>query len=290
MIQLDELQKLPVDRISLGYAEDGAFIIPGLAVITTTECNLHCKLCVQKTSYIKGKMFRFPQLKAWLDEVFEIADYVIKLSLGGGEPLINSDLTEILLYLNNYRNRIGSLRIVTNATILPNEDLIQASAITKCNWLLADYPVKNRLSEIVTLLENNNIEYQARDYRSATPYMDGWVDFGDFKTKHERHGVCPRINQYINLVDGKLFACGMEGVFMQVDEKAAFDRCRDSSIDLENHNETVSFKREKLISARQKGSVDLCEYCNGNDADCPRFTPGEQLTPQELVEIRKSEM
>lgn len=292
MIELDKLSSLPIDEIPSGYMQDGMFVIPGLSVMVTTQCNLHCKLCSQKTSYIKAKSFSLSRIKLWIDEVFKMADYVVKLGLGGGEPLMNQELADILLYLENYRDRIGSLRIVTNATIVPDKKILNASTAANCNYLLDDYPVENKLSEIIAELEKYNIKYSVRDYRSVTPYMGGWVDYGDFKTRQDEasEDACPRKGLYIDLCDGKLFVCGIERVFMEIAEPSIIDACRSDYIDLESHGGTACEKRDQLMNIWKKDRLVSCDYCNGRNVDSPRFPPGEQLTPEELAEIKKVEI
>lgn len=291
MTTLNEMAKLPIDTIPRGFTKDGKFIIPGLSMLITTECNLHCKLCSQKTSYIEAKRFSMEQIKLWIDEVFHIADYIVKLGLGGGEPLMNPVLADIVQYLNNYRSRIGSLRIVTNSTIIPSKELLIASKATQSSYLLNDYPVKNKLANIISVLEENNIEYSVRDYRSVDPYMGGWVDYGKFDRVHTIENPdkgCPRKSQYVDMYDGKLFACGVERVFMDMHMENGGGGCEGDFIELDNGFLNVQDKRRCLMDIWNKDILASCKYCNGRKTDSPRFAPGEQLTSQELIDIKKT--
>ena len=57
-------------------------------------------------------------------------------------------------------------------------------------------------------------------------------------------------------------------------------------VDLFDDTLTVNEQREKIAAIYQKKSLVACAYCNGMHEDSPRFQPGQQLTKEELEQIK----
>lgn len=56
-----------------------------------------------------------------MDNLFSVEDRIFSVGILGGEPIINKQLPEIILYLQeNYGDRIGEIFVITNGTILPD--------------------------------------------------------------------------------------------------------------------------------------------------------------------------
>ena len=55
-------------------------------------------------------------------------DYIVAYEILGGEPLINGELADMIRQIGDrYGNRIGNIGIITNGTLLPDEQLIEIS-------------------------------------------------------------------------------------------------------------------------------------------------------------------
>ena len=59
-----------------------------------------------------------------MNALFAVADRVFSIGILGGEPIINKNLAKMINFLDeNNGNRIGEISLITNATIMPNEEL-----------------------------------------------------------------------------------------------------------------------------------------------------------------------
>lgn len=79
------------------------YMIPGIAhpnygrVIVTSNCNLVCEMCT-----FPGKKHIDPSLELVKHWIKEMHDFGIKeIDIGGGEPFLRKDLTEIAQYIND---------------------------------------------------------------------------------------------------------------------------------------------------------------------------------------------
>lgn len=94
-------------------------------------CNLRCKHCYQE-SYTPADMD--------LDTLFKVANEIIKaltmwnmygrISLTGGEPFVSKHLFELLDFFDK-NERIVSIDILTNGTLITDEDVIKLKKISK---------------------------------------------------------------------------------------------------------------------------------------------------------------
>jgi molybdenum cofactor biosynthesis enzyme MoaA len=82
---------------------------------------------------------------------FEIVDTVSIFNIGGGEPLLNKCLPEFISFVGTYRQRIQKrFEVVTNGTIVPNDDLLQALCDNDAFVLLDDYgPNRSKNAQVV---------------------------------------------------------------------------------------------------------------------------------------------
>lgn len=132
----------------------------------TTRCTFNCRYCNIFIPYYKERTdYTFEQIKKNVDMLFHNIDYVFKYQLIGGEPLLHKDLSQILLYLyENYKERIGMIRIVTNGGIVPDVELVDAMKACKCYVLLSNYthsiPYKEKYEQVKSTLLDNGIKFR----------------------------------------------------------------------------------------------------------------------------------
>lgn len=78
------------------------------------ECTLNCKMCYVKDS---GNELSFEQIKKLLDQ---IKNYKIRLEIMGGEPLIRSDITNIISYAKA-KAKVPFVSLYTNGIHITHE-------------------------------------------------------------------------------------------------------------------------------------------------------------------------
>lgn len=101
-----------------------------VSVDLTRQCNLRCLHCRNRTSVDHSRQLDFRTLAAVIDDVAAMG--VFRLAFSGGEPLLRSDLPEIIEYAVG-RN-IPRVFVSTNGTLLDQQ------------WLTRLHAVRNRLT------------------------------------------------------------------------------------------------------------------------------------------------
>ena len=154
--------------------------IPYMDFSITTKCTLQCKYCTQWQPYIKNKRnFTLDEIDMWLKKMYDNIDECIFVTILGGEPFLHPQLGELLRLFVEYRKRgkIKLLRLVTNGTITPPDDIIKFCADNKIYILVSDYG--NVL--------NNNMKIQRKELfakmdKWSCDYFYGenatWIDLG----------------------------------------------------------------------------------------------------------------
>lgn len=158
------------------YVRD-QIVIDRIEMIMTTYCTLNCEKCISYIPYQAKKHFPLEQLTDDIDLLFSKVDYVKKLKLLGGEGFIYPYLKEYVTYIhNNYSEQIGEIRIGTNGTVFPPEDILQICREKEIIVDISDYtcavPDLCKLDDVVKLLKTHAIRYDIK--RSG----EKWLDMG----------------------------------------------------------------------------------------------------------------
>lgn len=243
-----------------------------LAVHTavTTRCTLKCKHCNMFVPYYKNYIeYSFEELKRNIDLLFKSVDYVFAYQFLGGEPLLNPELVKVIEYIGeHYKDRIGSIEIVTNGTIVPNESLRQISRKYNVTYLISDYSnsvhYQDRLDRVVSCLKENGV-------KSNLNSSLNWLDFGfpehpcSFEEENIQKHMLACGPEFHGLNDGKFFYCH---VAWSADKAGLFPLNPTDYIDLDE------LSRENRVSILEhcqgnisNGYVGLCSVCGGCGKD-----------------------
>ena len=272
-----------------------------ISLDVTHRCNLKCKLCAAHVPYFREPWHpTYEYLTKTVDKMFELIPEMDRLVIAGGEPLIRTDIVDFFKYLLPYKDRIYSrVEIITNGSILPRKELLEVcQKFTReegqgqgIYFIVDNYgpELSPKLYEIGDLLTQYNIPHELRDYYKDL-HCDGWVDFGDFSLKRspeegkklfQKCALPSKLNFCIKIIDGRIdpgsqsLHCMRLGLF---DEPSEYINLFDDI--------SVEEKREKLLSWYNMETLHACQYCDGMCEDSKRFQPAEQLTAEEIREIR----
>lgn len=149
--------------------------IPYMDFSITTLCSLSCKDCTEWIPYLKEKkIFSFDEIKKWLDNLFNNIEYVYFITILGGEPFLNPELYKIVKYLLYLQSvgYIGYIRIVTNGTIVPKDNVIKLLSESDVLVNISGYKnTGNNIKKLVEIFNQNNVKYfYANDFK--------WTDLG----------------------------------------------------------------------------------------------------------------
>jgi hypothetical protein len=266
-----------------------------VTIFVTLKCTLKCRLCVTYSPYYKTPFH--PEKEYFfkcIDRYFEIVDHVGLISLNGGEPLIRSDLDEIVKYLYRYNDRFDRIEIITNGTIIPPENLLKAIRLfgNQFEILIDDYGTdisKNagKAYEAFSSLEEARV--RLRDYHSKDAHCGGWVDLGVSKNCIKKSDIeakavfdkCayPKRDFCISMAHGKLWACMPT---RRLDELGLVSSLDEEVFDLFDSNIPDEVLCERIKNLYNAKCLSACAYCNGMCDDSERFKAGEQIINEKL--------
>ena len=268
----------------------------GLSV--TLVCNLKCKLCAAYSPYqTKKTTIDIGDLKKTMARCFEVASFVEQFGITGGEPMLHPDLPELFEDMYFYLDKIGEVRIFTNGTVVPKEDLlfVLKKYGKKFSFLIDDYGshLSTKIPEITKVLDDFGIAYVVRDYWSEDLHCGGWVDFGDVRErKHSREGALElyskcafpnKLHFCFTIYGGIMRPCGPIGRRLALGLPVS----ENEYVNLFDDEVSVEKQREKIRNIYNATYFETCAYCNGMCDDSQRFKPAEQLTTDEVAEIRQ---
>lgn len=260
-------------------------VAKNFSLFITQKCTMNCKLCVAAAPYIENPIHTpLEMVRKEIEKFFEVWDFSERVELVGGEPLMHPQILEIAKEVFKYSDKFDNMRITTNATILPSDDLCEF--ISSCDkfvdFCVDDYgEYSKNLEQLTRKLEKYDIPYRIDVYHGEEQRFGGWVDFGDFTLINDddianvRWLACPnRTANCIRVNQGKCFLCSYAVSLYYVKKILPSDG---SYLDLFDDTMTVQEKKE-LVSKFYSFTIEACRYCKGYDSESERFPgPPEQV-------------
>lgn len=242
----------------------------------TSRCTLKCKHCNMFMPYYKEHVdYTAKDILEDLELLFRHVDYIVAYEILGGEPLINGELADMIRQIGDrYGNRIGNIGIITNGTLLPDEQLIEISKKYNVKYDFSDYTdvvdYKKRFDSAVKIVSDAGLGYSVN--RSLR-----WCDFGfpvnnrmyDFDKVREHMLSCGPIFHGLN--DGKYYYFH---VSWSADKAKLLKNVSDDYIDLRTLDDDDRAKEAILEHSNgnmAKGFVKLCKICGGCGNDNTEF-------------------
>ena len=147
--------------LSLDYVE----------VTVTKACNLKCHSCRHLMPYYdKARNYPIENVIRDMDALLGCARRIAMLRILGGEPFLHPHLDQLLRHLGA-NPKIGSLRIVTNGTLVPKPRLLEAMAAMRVAVDISDYgATSRRLPALTEALAAHGIGYEI--------VGQDWLEFG----------------------------------------------------------------------------------------------------------------
>ncbi len=261
------------------YKYRGKCCLPKLDTVITSRCTLHCSHCAMFTPYCKDKKdCTVDELKANFNQIFEVVDYVFEYTLFGGEPFLHKQLAEIITYLGtDCADKIGQIVIITNGTILPDQELFLTLQKYKVILSISDYTKVNSYNDILEQLIKELDQYEIQYYVNREIE---WKDhcFPEHSCEcdetylPEHMKICGYTCHSAN--EGKIYYCD---VAYGARKHAGYQEQEDDYVDLYELQKRCSLEQVKLRileycmgNVNEKGYMSLCRYCAGMGADNPR--------------------
>lgn len=244
----------------------GALHLDRVEIFMTSHCTLNCEKCIAYIPYFKSKAHMpLDVLVADLDILFGKVDFVHKLKLLGGEGLMYPYLVAYLEYLfSRYSSRVGTVRIGTNATLLPDLQLLDVCRRYGVIMDVSDYagavPGKCRMDELLALLEAQGVKYVIKrtgEQWLDTGYPDNPATFATEADVVDHFHKCAMFCR--DFFEGKLYFCCSNFAAVQAGIYQEHDN------DYLDFNGDVSKKviLEYEIGFSRVGHPTFCSVCRG---------------------------
>lgn len=247
-----------------------------ISFLPSTICNLNCRHCLNFNPYAKQFYVReWDQLIKDVDLFFSCVDYIMLFHVSGGEPMLYKHTADLIEYIDkNYGSKIGTLRTVTNGTVVPKDEVLEK--LSKCNIEITvdDYreavpKFNGQFDRLIEKLKEYNIKYYINK-------ADSWIDLApestDYLEYSEEELICHRDScsqSWEELRDGKLYSCNyaayatVAGIAGEQDLEEAYDLTQFTS---DKKKELVEFR----LGYTTKGYTNFCKKCRG-------FTPDNHI-------------
>lgn len=260
-------------------------VLSKIDTVLTSKCTLRCKNCNMFICHTRSNEdIEFDVLKQNFDIFFDSIDFVYEYTLLGGEPFVHSRLIDIIQYLGDkYGDKIGQINIISNGTVIPNNNVI--AIMKKYNVMvnISDYtkaiPYEKKLKELEILLKNNKIEYYVIPNNTWKDVLYPTTKFYvDDPKKHMF--LCGHGTHSVN--EGRLYWCDPA---YAAEKFVGFKSKEDDYLDLKKNKEnnskyqaTLNIMNYLIGNVNEDGYMSICKLCAGVGTDNENIViAGEQL-------------
>ena len=182
-------------------------VIPYLELVITEKCTLKCVNCANLVQcYEAPKTYPLNEITVQLDTLGGIVSEVLVMQILGGEPFMNKDSGRILEYIAG-KPFIKNAQVVTNGTLMPGRDALDALKNKKFTVHISDYGgLSDKKDELIKTIKQGKIKFLPLKY-------GGWTDYGDFEKNSLTPNELERSYRECSsaecktLIKGKIFTC-----------------------------------------------------------------------------------
>lgn len=135
------------------------FFVNNLDFVITERCSLRCRECSNLMQYYKAPVnFEVDELLEDLHLFLRYVSEINELRIIGGEPFMHPALARIINAVTAEK-KIKKVSILSNGTIMPNEEQWKALENNKVILVYTDYGIKvsSRMEDILNVIEAKNI-------------------------------------------------------------------------------------------------------------------------------------
>ena len=246
-----------------------------LGFCVSERCSLKCKDCSFLMQYYKSPQnIDLEKYKPALDRFIETVDYISEFRIYGGEPFMNPEMYKLLDWYNSCE-KINTLSIYTNGTIIPNERTLQSMKAKKVKVHISDYEHNmDKVKLLTEVLERNNIPYFIRKY-------DMWCEAGDLSPKNhsfekmkEIYANCFATNCY-SFLKGKFYVCPRAAHAANL---KAIPDIESDCIDFNDESVSIDELKVRIKNLmHERDFIEACKFCDGLDNHIAGVKPAIQI-------------
>ena len=173
-IKIEDYSEDQLDGLNRIETIDGFVVLKQFELILTNRCTLRCKKCAAGIQYFsKPRDLELDRIIKDYNRAIEIIDWVDRIVLIGGEPFLFSGLNlviEAMMANTLTLEKTSGVTIITNGTIVPNQELLKTISKNKISVWISNYKNKSpKVGELIEQLRKEKIEF-------AIMNVDRWSD------------------------------------------------------------------------------------------------------------------
>jgi len=258
---LEEVQHYEKYQVTIENYEKNALVINHCEIVVTEKCTLRCRDCANLMQYYKKpESFDIGEIIHDFNNFLQTIDILCELRILGGEPFI---CKELAVLLNEYIkcDKIKRITIYTNATIIPDQNIINVLTDKKIAVHLSNYGAcSGKVKQLEKIFSENHVIYYIHRYEK-------WRDFGGLEKRNYTKEQATQLYQTCftgrcyTFYRGKLYLCPRSAHGEQL---GIFQNKQDEYIDFRDINVAKDIKRDELkkLLVNVK-TLTACDYCNG---------------------------
>ncbi len=243
--------------------------------VVSERCSLKCKDCSHLMQYYQHPQdIDLCEYKEAFELLLKTADYIAELRILGGEPFMNSKMDQVIEWYHN-SDKIQSISIYTNGTIIPNEAILQALQKDKVKVHISNYKInEEKIQKLLPVFDKYHIEYFVRDY-------DSWQDAGGVECRgyslEQKKAVFSRCFERngFAFLKGRLYRCPRVAHTMNL---GAMPDIKSDYVDLQHWSGTKAELKRQLKNLQECLWLEGCNYCDGPDNHTQSIPAARQIS------------
>ena len=261
LMQIHRLLNRYYDMMS-GIVFTGADKLRVLIILVTEKCTLRCRECQSLMQYFMHPVdYDYDDTVKAVSNILKSVDYLDRITVIGGETFLYPRLAELLDFLYTFDN-YGRVQIVSNATVIPENNVINALRNPKVYVKLSDYGLlSQKMSALIEYFEDECIRYE-RTVQSQWYQRSEIKDYGrsNDELKDIFLNCCYGGKQCLSTARGRLYFCGFAAY---AERLGAIPMIESDSVNLLEESLSKEDLLKKIGSMYDVGYIKACNYCIG---------------------------
>ncbi len=234
-------------------------VINHVDLVITECCTLKCRDCSNLMPFFNDpEIYDIEDVSICFDRFLHSIDCLLELRILGGEPFIHPGLGA-LIDRYAHHEKIRHIRVCTNSTVIPRDDVLRSLRNDSVSVHLSDYGTpRSRVEELVGIFRSRGIDYTVQVY-------DNWFDLGgiekrgyDTDTLKALYDNC-YMSRCLSFYRGRLYTCPRNG---HGDRLGLFAVPDHEYVDFNGMKSDD--QRAHIIALLENLSyVTACDYCDG---------------------------
>jgi len=239
--------------------------IPFLVVVVGQACTLKCADCANLTPYAptESKSYDQNKINKDLKKILEVAEIDL-IQIQGGEPFCYSSLDKLLKELPTDQK----IRIATNGTLIPTENVLNLLKERKAEVRVSDYGLPQYVEKVKNLVEKLKQKEIIYSLYHFTMRDGSWIDFGgrymlSEKNKRivdDRYWTCSFGRNCLTLEDSILGYCSRSTIAPKIQ---GYKYRRSDYLMLDKIQNKNIFRWYLVNYTYKKHPMKCCRYCHG---------------------------